>query len=274
MGETQTVVGAHPASVELSGVERGATYEWYAELRDGAEHITRSAVRSFTVAKPSAPEAPRTVEATVDGKAVTVTWAAPAYNGGADVEQYEVTHRGAVWLASWWTQNQTPGDPYGPWQEIATADDGTAVWTPSRMDRTSRCGNEPGRLLNGGLPRLLPRQQVSVGGHEHPSGQSGFAVEHQRRPPALGPLHHRHGAGAATVDRQPRLPRLHRDQSTRGSCILHDETTRRHDPVSGGRAQGHCVLGLLLVTAVMRSCGQRLARRVARAMLVSPLVRW
>jgi hypothetical protein len=38
--------------------------------------------------------------------------------------------------------------------------------------------------------------------------------------------------------------------------------------------QGHCVLGLLLVTAVMRSCGRWLARRVARAMLVSPLVRW
>jgi hypothetical protein len=35
--------------------------------------------------------------------------------------------------------------------------------------------------------------------------------------------------------------------------------------------QGHCVLGLLLITAVIRSCGRRLARRVARAMLVSPL---
>lgn len=38
--------------------------------------------------------------------------------------------------------------------------------------------------------------------------------------------------------------------------------------------QGHCVLGLLLITAVMRSCGRRLARRVARAMLVSPLAWW
>ncbi|BCB86984.1 hypothetical protein Psuf_042970 [Phytohabitans suffuscus] len=40
------------------------------------------------------------------------------------------------------------------------------------------------------------------------------------------------------------------------------------------RARGYCVLGLLLVTAVMRSWGRRLARRVARAMLVLPLVRW
>jgi hypothetical protein len=38
--------------------------------------------------------------------------------------------------------------------------------------------------------------------------------------------------------------------------------------------QGHCILGLLPVTAVMRSWGRRLARRLARAMLVSPSVRW
>jgi site-specific DNA recombinase len=38
--------------------------------------------------------------------------------------------------------------------------------------------------------------------------------------------------------------------------------------------RGHCVLELVLFTVVMRSCGRRLARRVARAMLVSPLVRW
>lgn len=35
-----------------------------------------------------------------------------------------------------------------------------------------------------------------------------------------------------------------------------------------------CVLGLLLVTAVMRSCGRGLARRVAQAMLVSSVVWW
>src|SRR6266568_8183781 len=38
--------------------------------------------------------------------------------------------------------------------------------------------------------------------------------------------------------------------------------------------QGYCVVGLLLVTASMRSCGRWLARLVARAMLVSPLLRW
>lgn len=41
-----------------------------------------------------------------------------------------------------------------------------------------------------------------------------------------------------------------------------------------GVRQGYCVVGLLLVTASMRSVERLLARRVARAMLVSPLPRW
>jgi predicted extracellular nuclease len=44
-----------------------------------------------------------------------------------------VAYRGSIWRALWWTQNQAPGDPYGPWEQIATAADGTAIWTPSRI---------------------------------------------------------------------------------------------------------------------------------------------
>ena len=44
-----------------------------------------------------------------------------------------VYDNGATWEALWWTLDQKPGDPFGPWQEIATAPDGTAVWTPSRV---------------------------------------------------------------------------------------------------------------------------------------------
>jgi hypothetical protein len=40
------------------------------------------------------------------------------------------------------------------------------------------------------------------------------------------------------------------------------------------RGTRYCVVGLVLVTALMRSWGRRLARLVARAMLVSPLIRW
>ncbi|GAA0906893.1 family 43 glycosylhydrolase [Virgisporangium aurantiacum] len=60
---------------------------------------------------------------------VLVAWnAMTVYTGGQSV-----LHSGAVWYASWWTQNQKPGDPYGPWQEIATSPDGIAIWTPTRI---------------------------------------------------------------------------------------------------------------------------------------------
>lgn len=44
----------------------------------------------------------------------------------------QVTHDGNLWQATWWTRGQQPGDPYGPWQQIATDETGTALWTPSR----------------------------------------------------------------------------------------------------------------------------------------------
>jgi len=40
---------------------------------------------------------------------------------------------GSVWLASWWTRGQTPGDPYGPWQEVRIDAHGATVWTASRI---------------------------------------------------------------------------------------------------------------------------------------------
>lgn len=44
-----------------------------------------------------------------------------------------VTYDGSSWFASWWTKNQEPGDPHGPWQEIAISADGTDLWRPSRI---------------------------------------------------------------------------------------------------------------------------------------------
>jgi chitodextrinase len=45
----------------------------------------------------------------------------------------QVVYADSVWEASWWTRNQQPGDPYGPWQQLATDDMGKAVWTASRI---------------------------------------------------------------------------------------------------------------------------------------------
>ena len=44
-----------------------------------------------------------------------------------------VMHDGKVWEALWWTRNQEPGNPYGPWMEIAETAGGIAIWTPSRI---------------------------------------------------------------------------------------------------------------------------------------------
>ncbi|GAA1982316.1 hypothetical protein GCM10009718_19380 [Isoptericola halotolerans] len=44
-----------------------------------------------------------------------------------------VTHKGALYEASWWTQEKPGTSPWGSWQEIAETADGTAVWTRSRI---------------------------------------------------------------------------------------------------------------------------------------------
>ena len=61
---------------------------------------------------------------------VADTWdSSVAYDAGAEVE-FEGRH----YLAAWWTQGAEPGQSvHGAWQEIATADDGLALWTPSRI---------------------------------------------------------------------------------------------------------------------------------------------
>ncbi|MEV0828496.1 DUF2341 domain-containing protein [Nonomuraea rubra] len=99
VGDVRQAVGAEQVSVVLNGVGSGGSYEWYAELRDPAGHVTRSAVSTFTVAGTPAPPA----------------WdAGTAYTAG-----HEVTYRGAVWRASWWTRNQEPGNPHGPWRPLS-----------------------------------------------------------------------------------------------------------------------------------------------------------
>jgi len=45
----------------------------------------------------------------------------------------QVSYQGSTWQALWWTQNQAPGDPNGPWQQIIGNPDGTAAWTASRV---------------------------------------------------------------------------------------------------------------------------------------------
>jgi len=113
--------------------------------------------------------------------------------------------------------------------------------------------------------------------------------EYNPRPPGL--VSTRTDGGRQTAVRSPRptddLQWTYRAAPRRGGPVrprARQQVASNHPsglaftsfagPSALTRRQGHCVLGLLLVAAVMRSWGRRLARRVARAMLVSPLVWW
>src|SRR5262249_55518656 len=53
------------------------------------------------------------------------------YNAGDTVG-----YQGRQYLATWWTRNQTPGDPTRSWQEIAVTEDGTRGSTAARVFNT------------------------------------------------------------------------------------------------------------------------------------------
>ena len=70
-----------------------------------------------------------TEKITVNNAPPIPAWSATKVYDNGD----QVSYNGSTWLAQWWTQNQKPGDPNGPWEEMATAPDGTALWTASRV---------------------------------------------------------------------------------------------------------------------------------------------
>ena len=75
--------------------------------------------------------------------ASTHEWSSSAVYDKGDV----VSSRGAVWVASWWTQGQRPGaKKNGPWQEIAATPTGVAVWTASRIFDTGDVVSSGGSL--------------------------------------------------------------------------------------------------------------------------------
>jgi predicted extracellular nuclease len=72
---------------------------------------------------------PVVVGLTLPSTPVAPAWSSSTVYSTGDT----VTYQGATWQALWWTQNQQPGDPNGPWEQMATAADGTELWTPSRV---------------------------------------------------------------------------------------------------------------------------------------------
>jgi chitodextrinase len=69
------------------------------------------------------------IDANVPAINILPAWtAASVYNTGN-----QVSYQGSTWRALWRTQNQKPGDPTGPWEQIIDNPDGTAVWTATRV---------------------------------------------------------------------------------------------------------------------------------------------
>ena len=140
-----TVAGTVPVTVSLDGTDlqaynlrvdaAGLSYAWKPKpgdqtyswdttaLADGAHTLLATATDAV------GHKTTITRKVTVDNGPKVTPWDAKAVYLSGD----RVSYGGAVWLASWWTQNQKPGDPYRPWQEIASASDGTALWTASRI---------------------------------------------------------------------------------------------------------------------------------------------
>jgi hypothetical protein len=74
------------------------------------------------------------VQTATDPMEFTIVEGSPEWNSSTVyLAGHRVMHNGSFWEASWWTQNQKPGDPWGPWQQLATAADGTTIWTASRI---------------------------------------------------------------------------------------------------------------------------------------------
>ncbi|WP_051191870.1 exo-alpha-sialidase [Microbacterium luticocti] len=99
--------------------------------------LTAADVAAGSVAGPAlhgtAHNGARTVSADAAAAALTLK-TAPAWDAVTTYDDGDlVGYAGSLWSAMWWTKNQKPGDPWGPWQEIATTATGEALWTPSRV---------------------------------------------------------------------------------------------------------------------------------------------
>jgi chitodextrinase len=109
---------------ETSGVAADATIEVTGGEADGTGRFTATCDGATDVAGNAADAV------SVDYMVLPAKWdPATSYQAGD-----RISYNGIVYEAAWWAAGQQPGvTPWGPWQEIATAPDGTAIWTASRI---------------------------------------------------------------------------------------------------------------------------------------------
>lgn len=120
-----------PASVTVTAtLADGSTRTLAAsEYRVTGFATTTAGVRTATIAVlPALLAEGASVEARLTVSVLPAWNAKAVYQKGA-----AVLYAGSEWRASWYSSNQKPGDVNGPWQQILTAPDGTAIWTASRV---------------------------------------------------------------------------------------------------------------------------------------------
>nr|BFE56097.1 hypothetical protein GCM10020063_006230 [Dactylosporangium thailandense] len=134
------------ATVTVKADAEGLPVAGTVELREGDKVRGSAALSGNAVTfklPPGLAPGPHTLLATLSATdafdaaqaTVTVTVNAPAAwaAGKVYVSGDRISYDGRVFTASWWTQNQKPGDPNGPWQELAMTEDGAALWTATRI---------------------------------------------------------------------------------------------------------------------------------------------
>jgi chitodextrinase len=139
---------ATPPVVTVTGVEDGAVYTLGAvpaagcDTQDATSGVSVAAEVEVTGGEPNGTGtftatctgATDAAGNTADPVSVSYEVTPTAWDPGLVYQPPDrVTHDGKVYEAAWWTRNQVPGDPWGPWQEIAETADGTAIWTTSRI---------------------------------------------------------------------------------------------------------------------------------------------
>lgn len=95
-------------------------------LHEGRHYVAKWHTRNQV---PTAPDGPWRLQQGQGAPPGSPTdWSAAAEYDTGDL----VRHGGHLWQALWWAGGQEPGQPDGPWGEIAFAPDGAVIWTPTR----------------------------------------------------------------------------------------------------------------------------------------------
>ena len=90
-GETCTTTDGTTTTCTITGVTRGQAYTFTVTATNTAGTSAQSTASASVTIPAVAPDAPTSVTATVSGTSATVSWTAPANNGGADITRYTAT---------------------------------------------------------------------------------------------------------------------------------------------------------------------------------------